>query len=68
MRRHAQAERILEGAGLEHTVLRPQLYMQNFLRFGPSIAAEGRFTAPTGVRRFALVDVRDVARGRDDPN
>ena len=62
MRRHAQAERILEGAGLEHTVLRPQLYMQNFLRFGPSIAAEGRFTAPMGVRRFALVDVPDVAR------
>ena len=62
MRRHAQAERTLEDSGLEYTVLRPQLYMQNFLRFGPSIAAEGRFTAPMGERRFALVDVRDVAR------
>ena len=62
MRRHAQAERTLEDSRLEHTVLRPQLYMQNFLRFGPSIAAEGRFTAPMGERRFALVDVRDVAR------
>lgn len=47
---------------MEPTVLRPQLYMQNFLRFGSSIAAERRFTAPMGDRRFALVDVRDVAR------
>jgi uncharacterized protein YbjT (DUF2867 family) len=62
MRWHAQAERTLEDSGLEHTILRPQLYMQNFLRFGPSIAAEGRFAAPMGDRRLALVDVRDVAR------
>ena len=62
MRWHAQAERTHEDSGLEYTVLRPQLYMQNFLRFGPSIAAEGRFTAPMGDRRFAFVDVRDVAR------
>lgn len=62
MRRHARAERALEDSGLEHTVLRPQLFMQNFLRFGPSVAAEGRFAAPMGDRRFALVDVRDVAR------
>jgi uncharacterized protein YbjT (DUF2867 family) len=62
MRWHAQAERTIEDLGLEHTILRPQLHMQNFLRFGPSIAAEGRFTAPMGDRRFALVDVHDVAR------
>lgn len=62
MRWHAQAERTLEDSGLEYTVLRPQLYMQNFLRFGPSIAAEGKFTAPMGDRQFAFVDVRDVAR------
>ena len=62
MRRHARAERALEDSGLEHTVLRPQLFMQNFLRFGPSVAAEGKFKAPMGDRRFALVDVRDVAR------
>ena len=36
--------------------------MQNLLRFGPSVAAEGEFSAPMGDRRFALVDVRDVAR------
>ena len=62
MRRHALAERALEDSGVGYTVLQPQLYMQNFLRFGPSIAEEGRFTAPMGDRRFALVDVRDVAR------
>lgn len=45
-----------------YTVLRPQLYLQNFLRFGPSIAAEGKFTAPMDDRRFAFVDVSDVAR------
>jgi len=62
MRWHAQAERILEESGLAYTILRPQLYMQNFLRVGPSIAVEGKFTAPMGDRRFAFVDVRDVAR------
>ena len=62
MRRHAQAERILEASGVGYTILRPQLYMQNFLRFGPSIATEGRFAAPMDDRQFALVDVRDVAR------
>jgi uncharacterized protein YbjT (DUF2867 family) len=62
MRRHAQVERNLEGSGLGYTILRPQPYMQNFLRFGPSIAAEGRFAAPMGDHRFAFVDVRDVAR------
>jgi len=62
MRRHAQAERILEGSGVGYTILRPQLYMQNFLRFGPSIAAEGSFMAPMSDHRFALVDVRDAAR------
>jgi len=29
--------------------------------FGPSIATEGRFAAPMDDRRFALVDVCDVA-------
>jgi len=62
MCRHARAERTLAESRLEHTVLRPQLYMQNFLIFGPSIAAEGRFSAPMGARRFALLDLRDVAR------
>ena len=62
MRRHAQAERTLEGSGLGYTILRPQLYMQNFLRFGPSVAGEGKFAAPMGDHRFSLVDVRDVAR------
>jgi uncharacterized protein YbjT (DUF2867 family) len=62
MRRHARAERTLQGSGVGYTVLRLQLYMQNFLSFGPSIAAEGRFTAPMGDRRFAFVDVRDIAR------
>jgi uncharacterized protein YbjT (DUF2867 family) len=62
MRWHARAERTLADSGLEHIILRPQLYMQNFLRFAPSIAAEGRFAAPMCDRRFALVDVRDVVR------
>lgn len=62
MRWHAEGERTLVESGSGYTILRPQLYMQNFLRFGPSIAAEGRFAAPMGDRRFALVDVRDVAR------
>ena len=62
MRWHARSERTLEVSGLGYAILRPQLFMQNFLRFGPAIAADGRFTAPMGDRRFALVDIRDAAR------
>ncbi len=56
-------ERQLEEVGVDHTILRPNLYMQNF---GPGFLAEeirneGRVSLPAGSAAVSFVDVRDVA-------
>ena len=58
---HRQAEIMVEKSGIEHTFLRPQHYMQNFLAFAPIIRAEGILRAPMETGRMGLVDARDVA-------
>lgn len=61
MRAHAETEEQLRNSKMNWTFLRPQLYMQNLLRFGDSVAENNRFSAPMGANAFALVDIRDVA-------
>jgi uncharacterized protein YbjT (DUF2867 family) len=46
---------------MDFTFLRPTLYMQQMLRYAPSIAAGGTFSAPIGSGEVAVVDTRDVA-------
>jgi uncharacterized protein YbjT (DUF2867 family) len=58
---HAQIEAHLEASGLPYTHLRPPYFMQNTLRFAPSIAASGQFSAAMGQGKIAMVDVRDIA-------
>lgn len=50
LRYHAAVERRIRELGIGHTFLRPNLYFQGLLAFGPTIAAEGRFFAPIGGR------------------
>ena len=60
--RHRQAEKIIVDSGLQYTFLRPNYYMQNFLKmsFVPSI--NGRtFCLPLKNARASFVDIRDVA-------
>jgi uncharacterized protein YbjT (DUF2867 family) len=56
-RQHAEAERILQESGLQHTVLRPVFFMQNLLAMvrGDAIATAARDG------RVAMIDARDVA-------
>lgn len=62
-RRRAQTE-IEEGliaSGLGYTLLRNNVYMQNFLMLAPAIAKTSSFGANTGNGRAGLLDSRDVA-------
>ena len=58
---HWTTEKQIEAAGLGFTMLRPSLFMQQTLRFAPSIAASGSFSLPCGAGEVPLVDCRDVA-------
>jgi uncharacterized protein YbjT (DUF2867 family) len=58
---HAVVEEAIRSSGMTFTHLRPNLFMQSFLGFQPSIASDGRFFAPVGDARVSLVDVRDIA-------
>jgi uncharacterized protein YbjT (DUF2867 family) len=62
-RRRGQAE-IEDGliaSGLGHTLLRNNVYMQNFLMLAPAVARSSSFGANTGNGRAGLIDSRDVA-------
>ncbi len=56
-------ERHLEAQDTRHTILRPNLYMQNFYSgfIARQIGEEGLIRLPAGDGRASLVDVRDVA-------
>jgi uncharacterized protein YbjT (DUF2867 family) len=51
----------LTASGLGHTLLRNNVYMQNFLILAPAIARTNSFGANTGHGRAGLIDTRDVA-------
>lgn len=61
LRWHAQVEAHVANLGLDHTVLRPNLFMQGLLAFAGTIAAQGRFGAPIGEAAVSLIDTRDIA-------
>ena len=58
---HAEAEKILEDSGLAFTHLQPNQFMQVYLRFQPTIAAQGKFFAACKDARVSPVDIRDIA-------
>ncbi|WP_020380224.1 NmrA family NAD(P)-binding protein [Nocardiopsis potens] len=60
LRWHAEVEAHVRRLGLDHTVLRPNLYMQALLGFSGTIA-QGWFTAPIGGAAVSAVDTRDIA-------
>ena len=61
LRYHAAVERAIVEAGISHTFIRPNLFMQGLLGFARSIAADGRFHAAAGKAAISVVDVRDNA-------
>ena len=60
LRLHGDAERSIEGSGLEWTFLRPNFFMQNYLDFADAIRTTGVLASPAGEGRHADIDARDV--------
>jgi uncharacterized protein YbjT (DUF2867 family) len=60
-RGQAQIEAGLAAAGIAHTLLRSNAYMQNVLALAPAIAATSSFGSAAGNGRAGMVDARDVA-------
>lgn len=60
LRWHAAVEAHVRDLGLDHTVLRPNLFMQAMLGFAPTIA-QGWFAAPIGGAAVSAIDARDIA-------
>lgn len=60
--RHRQSEKIIEESGFYYTFLRPNYYMQNFLKVSYTPSIKGRtFYLPLQNARASFVDIRDVA-------
>ena len=60
-RLHRQEEKIIEKYGMPYTFLRPNGFMQNFVRAGQIIRNQNAFYLPGGDARVSFVDVRDAA-------
>lgn len=58
---HRAVERHLEASGIEHTILRPNNFMQNFASYYPP-DAEGVIYLPWGNAAVSFIDGRDVGR------
>jgi len=62
LRWHALAEDKIIDSGVPFTILRPNLFLQNFLRDdAASIKTSNKFHKPGGNCRISHVDVRDIA-------
>jgi uncharacterized protein YbjT (DUF2867 family) len=59
-RDHARIEEHLRSTGLGHTLLGPNLFMQNLLATAQSIKDTSSFTMSTGDGKSGMVDARDV--------
>ncbi len=58
---HAMAEKALMASGLAWTILRPYMFMQNFLDLAELIKSRHLVPLPMGKAGIALIDARDVA-------
>ena len=57
---HGQIEEHLRTARISAVVLRSSFFMSNLLAAAGQVAHEGRFFAPAGEARIAMIDPRDV--------
>jgi len=60
-RGQAEIEAGLAAAGIPHTLLRSNAYLQNVLALAPAIGATSSFGSAAGKGRAGMVDARDVA-------
>jgi uncharacterized protein YbjT (DUF2867 family) len=63
-RRHPVIDEAVRSSGIPHTILRPNLLMQNFTAFyGETIRTTGTIFLPLGDARVSHLDLRDLAEG-----
>src|SRR5207245_9911999 len=60
-RRHFDVGKALQQSGVASTILRPHVFMQNFLDIAPTIAREGRIRSASGDGKIPFIDARDIA-------
>lgn len=60
-RGQARIEAHLAAAGVRHTLLRANAYMQNLLALAPAITRSGGFVMSAGDGQVGMIDARDVA-------
>jgi uncharacterized protein YbjT (DUF2867 family) len=60
-RAHYEVEIALQASGMAWTILRPHVFMQNFLDMAPTIAREGKIRGASGEGKIPFVDARDIA-------
>ncbi|MED1783454.1 SDR family oxidoreductase [Brevibacillus fortis] len=58
---HQEIERALSESGMKSTVLRPYAFMQNLLRFAPTIQTQHVFFGTMGETACNFIDCRDIA-------
>lgn len=58
---HQEIERVLSESGIKSTVLRPYAFMQNLLRFAPTIQSQHVFFGTMGETACNFIDCRDIA-------
>jgi len=54
-------EKIVQDSGINHTILRPTAFMQNFLNNSFTIKTQNKFYLPWGNGKVSFVDTRDIA-------
>ena len=59
---HGEADAVLADSGLRYTILRPNVFMQNYIAYyGGSIKQEHTFYLPHGEGKVSMIDTRDIA-------
>lgn len=58
---HADSERQLMDSGLDWIILRPYMFMQNFLDLAVLVRSRSLLPMPLGKAKIGLIDARDVA-------
>ncbi|MGI9535355.1 MAG: NmrA family NAD(P)-binding protein, partial [Thermodesulfobacteriota bacterium] len=62
LKRHSTSENYLEKSKINYTIIKPNLFMQNFLMFAKTIQNKCEFYYPLKKAYCGFVDVMDVAR------
>jgi uncharacterized protein YbjT (DUF2867 family) len=60
-RAHWEKDQQVAECGIAYTLLRPNLFMQNFLRSAPTVSNMGVLSLPMQDARVSLIDIRDIA-------